>query len=115
MPSMTHKHDKPLSYQDAGVDIQQADALVDTIKETAQRTHRAGVIGNIGGFGGLFEIPRNYKNPVLVSGTDGVGTKLKLAVALNHHDTIGIDLVAMCANDIVTSGAEPLSFLDLSK
>lgn len=109
---MTHKHDKPLSYQDAGVDIQQADALVDNIKETAQRTHRAGVIGNIGGFGGLFEIPSNYKNPVLVSGTDGVGTKLKLAVALNHHDTIGIDLVAMCVNDIVTSGAEPLFFLD---
>ncbi|WP_423062947.1 phosphoribosylformylglycinamidine cyclo-ligase [Candidiatus Paracoxiella cheracis] len=112
MPSMTNKNRKPLSYQDAGVDIEQANEFVENIKDTVKRTHRPGVIGNLGGFGGLFEIPNHYKNPILVSGTDGVGTKLKLAVALNHHDTIGIDLVAMCANDIVTSGAEPLFFLD---
>jgi len=109
---MASKHEKPLSYQDAGVDIDQASAFIENIKQTVKQTHRPGVMGNLGGFGGLFEIPHHYKNPILVSGTDGVGTKLKLAVALNQHNTIGIDLVAMCANDIVTCGAEPLFFLD---
>lgn len=109
---MTEEHEKPLNYQDAGVNIDQANKFVENIKEVVKRTHRSGVIGSIGGFSGLFEIPNHYKNPILVSGTDGVGTKLKLAVAMNQHKTIGIDLVAMCANDIVTSGAEPLFFLD---
>ncbi len=103
---------KPITYQSAGVDIQKADTLVDSISAIAKKTFRPGVISNIGGFGGLFELSTHYKKPVLVSGTDGVGTKLKIAIELQRFDTIGIDLVAMCANDIVTTGAEPLFFLD---
>src|SRR5256885_4774361 len=103
---------KGLSYRDAGVDIDEGDALVEAIKPFARRTLRPEVLAGIGGFGALCEIPKKYRKPVLVSGTDGVGTKLKLAIALDRHDTIGIDLVAMCANDIVVQGAEPLFFLD---
>jgi phosphoribosylformylglycinamidine cyclo-ligase len=101
-----------LSYKKAGVDIEQANALVKDIRTIANRTHRTGVLGGIGGFGALFEIPPGYRQPVLVSGTDGVGTKLKLAIEMNKHDTIGIDLVAMCVNDVACLGAEPLFFLD---
>ncbi len=101
-----------LSYRDAGVDIDAGDALVNAIKPFAKRTLREGVLGGIGGFGALFEIGKKYENPVLVSGTDGVGTKLKLAFQLNRHDTVGIDLVAMSVNDILVQGAEPLFFLD---
>jgi len=101
-----------LSYKDAGVDIDAGNQLVEAIKPIAKRTHRPGVMGGLGGFGGFFEIPPSYKQPILVSGTDGVGTKLKLAMELDIHDTIGIDLVAMCANDLIVTGAEPLFFLD---
>lgn len=101
-----------LSYKDAGVDIDAGNALVDRIKGVAKRTARPEVMGGLGGFGALCEIPEGYKQPVLVSGTDGVGTKLRLAMDLNKHDTIGIDLVAMCVNDLVVAGAEPLFFLD---
>jgi phosphoribosylformylglycinamidine cyclo-ligase len=101
-----------LSYRDAGVDIDAGDALVDAIKPFAKKTLREGVLGGIGGFGALFEVPKRYKEPVLVSGTDGVGTKLKLAFHLNKHDTVGQDLVAMSVNDILVQGAEPLFFLD---
>ncbi len=101
-----------LTYRDAGVDIDAGDALVEAIKPFAKRTMRPGVLAGIGGFGALFEIPKGYSEPVLVSGTDGVGTKLKLAFELNRHGTIGIDLVAMSVNDILTLGAEPLYFLD---
>lgn len=101
-----------LSYRDAGVDIEAGDALVEKIKPFAKRTMRPEVLGGIGGFGSLFEVPKRFKNPVLVSGTDGVGTKLKLAFQLNKHDTVGIDLVAMSVNDILVQGAEPLFFLD---
>jgi phosphoribosylformylglycinamidine cyclo-ligase len=102
-----------LSYRDAGVDIDAGNDLVEKIKPHAKRTLREGVLGGLGGFGALFEIPLDrYKQPVLVSGTDGVGTKLKLAMEMNRHDTIGIDLVAMCVNDIIVQGAEPLFFLD---
>ena len=101
-----------LNYRDAGVDIDAGNALVDRIKPIAKATNRPGVVSGLGGFGGLFELPSGYKKPVLVSGTDGVGTKLMLAQKLNKHDTIGIDLVAMCVNDIIVTGAEPLYFLD---
>jgi len=101
-----------LSYRDAGVDIDAGDALVERIKPFARKTMRDGVLGGIGGFGALFEVPKKYREPVLVSGTDGVGTKLKLAFELNRHDTVGIDLVAMSVNDILVQGAEPLFFLD---
>jgi phosphoribosylformylglycinamidine cyclo-ligase len=101
-----------MSYRDAGVDIEAGDALVERIKPFAKRTMRPEVMGGIGGFGSLFEVPKKFNNPVLVSGTDGVGTKLKLAFQLNKHDTVGIDLVAMSVNDILVQGAEPLFFLD---
>ena len=105
--------DKPsLSYRDAGVDIDAGNALVERIKPLAAATRRPGVLAGLGGFGALFEIPSHYRQPVLVSGTDGVGTKLKLAMELGKHDTIGIDLVAMCVNDLIVQGAEPLFFLD---
>ncbi|MBI5658280.1 MAG: phosphoribosylformylglycinamidine cyclo-ligase [Nitrosomonadales bacterium] len=101
-----------LSYRDAGVDIDAGDRLVENIKPYAKRTLRPEVLGGIGGFGALVEISKKYREPVLVSGTDGVGTKLKLAFELNRHDTVGIDLVAMSVNDILVQGAEPLFFLD---
>src|SRR3982750_4004077 len=101
-----------LSYRDAGVDIDAGDALVEAIKPFARKTMRPEVLAGIGGFGALWEIPGKYRQPVLVAGTDGVGTKLKIAMGLDRHDTIGIDLVAMCANDVVVQGAEPLFFLD---
>ena len=102
----------PLSYRDAGVDIDAGEALVEAIKPFAKRTMRPEVLAGIGGFGALFELSKKYREPVLVSGTDGVGTKLKLAFALDRHDTVGIDLVAMSVNDILVQGAEPLFFLD---
>ncbi|WP_341937734.1 phosphoribosylformylglycinamidine cyclo-ligase [Marinimicrobium sp. C2-29] len=101
-----------LSYKDAGVDIDAGEALVERIKGVAKRTSRPEVMGGLGGFGALCELPSGYRQPVLVSGTDGVGTKLRLAMNLKRHDTIGIDLVAMCVNDLVVAGAEPLFFLD---
>ena len=110
---MAPPSDTPLSYRDAGVDIDAGDDLVERIKPLVRRTQRPECLGGIGGFGGLFELPKErYEKPVLVSGTDGVGTKLKLAITLDCHDTIGIDLVAMCVNDILVVGAEPLYFLD---
>ena len=105
-------HPSALSYKDAGVDIDAGDALVERIKPLARKTLREGVLAGIGGFGALFEVPKRYKEPVLVSGTDGVGTKLKLAFEWNMHDTVGIDLVAMSVNDVLVQGAEPLFFLD---
>lgn len=101
-----------MDYREAGVDIEAGRTFVEKIRDSVARTHRLGVLGDLGGFGGCFELPTGYRQPVLVSGTDGVGTKLKIAQAANKHDTIGIDLVAMCVNDVLTSGAEPLFFLD---
>ncbi len=101
-----------MDYRDAGVDIGAGREFVQQISNLVRSTHRSGVIGGLGGFGGCFQIPSGFKEPVLVSGTDGVGTKLKIAQAVNQHDTVGIDLVAMCVNDVLTSGAEPLFFLD---
>jgi phosphoribosylformylglycinamidine cyclo-ligase len=109
---LTEKSPSSLDYRAAGVDIDAGDALVEAIKPLAARTRREGMLDNLGGFGALFEIPSGYHKPVLVSGTDGVGTKLKLAIESGIHNTIGIDLVAMCANDIIVQGAEPLFFLD---
>jgi phosphoribosylformylglycinamidine cyclo-ligase len=106
-------NNNPLSYREAGVNIDSGNLLVQRLKPIAARTRRSEMLGGLGGFGALFELPLNrYNNPVLVSGTDGVGTKLKVAQDFGKYDTIGIDLVAMCVNDIVTSGAEPLFFLD---
>ena len=103
----------PLTYSDAGVDIDKANKLVSTINEIAKRTSRSGVMGELGGFGGMFSLnTANLERPVLVSSTDGVGTKLKIAFMLDKHDTVGIDLVAMCINDIIVQGAKPLFFLD---
>ena len=109
---MTQSNPTPLSYKDAGVDIVAGDALVERIKPLAKKTMREGVLAGIGGFGALFEVPKRYNEPVLVSGTDGVGTKLRLAFEWNMHDTVGIDLVAMSVNDVLVQGAEPLFFLD---
>lgn len=107
------KSDKPsISYKDAGVDINAGNQLVERIKGVSKKTRRPEVMGGLGGFGALTRLPTKYKNPILVSGTDGVGTKLRLAMDLNQHDTIGIDLVAMCVNDLIVAGAEPLLFLD---
>ncbi|MEM8720956.1 MAG: phosphoribosylformylglycinamidine cyclo-ligase [Cyanobacteria bacterium P01_G01_bin.39] len=101
-----------MDYKDAGVDVEAGRSFVNQIRQDVESTNRPGVLGGLGGFGGYFEMPTGYKSPVLVSGTDGVGTKLKIAQELNRHDMVGIDLVAMCVNDILTSGAEPLFFLD---
>ncbi|HBJ40038.1 MAG TPA: phosphoribosylformylglycinamidine cyclo-ligase, partial [Hyphomonas sp.] len=103
----------PLSYRDAGVDIEAGERLVEAIGPLAKATARAGVMGGLGGFGALFDLKASgYEDPVLVSGTDGVGTKLMLAFETGIHNTVGIDLVAMCANDVLAQGAEPLFFLD---
>jgi phosphoribosylformylglycinamidine cyclo-ligase len=112
MSSESDKPKKGLTYRDAGVDIDAGDALVERIKSHVKRTMRPEVLTNLGGFAGLCGLPKGYKNPLLVACTDGVGTKLKLAFMLNKHDTVGIDLVAMNANDLVVCGAEPLLFLD---
>jgi len=107
-----HNKKKPITYESSGVDIDAAQDLIEKIRPIAEATYKEGVIGSIGGFGGLFELPKHYEQPVLVSATDGVGTKLKLAQELGTNDTIGIDLVAMCVNDILAQGATPMFFLD---
>ncbi|WP_327437535.1 AIR synthase related protein, partial [Xanthomonas perforans] len=110
--SQTPSSPSPMTYRDAGVDIDAGNALVERIKPLVKRSFRPEVMGGLGGFGALFDLSGKYKEPVLVSGTDGVGTKLKLAQQLGRHDTIGIDLVGMCVNDVLVQGAEPLFFLD---
>ena len=112
LPDPDRRGAPSLSYKDAGVDIDAGDALVERIKPLAARTMREGVLAGIGGFGALFEVPKRFREPVLVSGTDGVGTKLKLAFEWNMHDGVGVDLVAMSVNDVLVQGAEPLFFLD---
>lgn len=110
---MKERINTPLTYRDAGVDIDRGERLVERIKSIAERTHRSGVLSSLGGFAALFEVPVDrYRHPVLVSGTDGVGTKIKLAIHACTHEFIGIDLVAMCVNDVLVTGAEPLYFLD---
>lgn len=110
---MNQPTEKNLSYEDAGVSIEQGNELVKRLKKTVSSTHRPGVMGGLGGFGALFDLGSlNYKQPVLVSGTDGVGTKIKLAIENNRHESIGIDLVGMCVNDLIVQGADPLFFLD---
>lgn len=111
-PRMSTSDQAPLTYKDAGVDIDAGNALVERIKHVARKTRRPEVLGGLGGFGALCRIPASYRNPLLVAGTDGVGTKLRLAIDLVRHDSVGIDLVAMCVNDLVVCGAEPLFFLD---
>src|SRR6201997_1858608 len=113
LSSGSHMTEGPvITYRDAGVDIDAGDELVERIKPLVRRTQRREVLAGIGGFGALVELPPGYRKPVLVSGTDGVGTKLRLAIDTGRHDTVGIDLVAMCVNDVVVQGAEPLFFLD---